>query len=223
MPLNDTDYTGGSDSITKATYSPKQFRQKQSNAQFWESIQNRSKSRFLPRILVVGILVALALPALKRHQSTNLIASGQTSSKPTNIGLRDQPLGLPVAPEYTAFPPSGSVRYYVQVDPSTLVSAVTIKSAGGHDFNYVIRLRHPATKGVFMDAYLGPGQMLELWLPRGPFEAVVFTGRAWRGQDQLFWDGAKPSPIGAPFLSETGGHYNISLGAPVVSIDRSRF
>jgi hypothetical protein len=200
MAIDERDYMKTHESVNKAIYNPKQFRDRLSKHEPCELPDKHQSTTLMTLLFAACIAAVFAAVAVKNHSTNSKTPTIQT----------DEP-----------FPQSGTVRYYSHVDPSALVSTVAIQSAGGHQFNYVVRIRSPDTKAVFMDAYLRPGQAIEFGLPQGPYEAVVFMGTTWHGADRLFGDGRAPAQAGSPFMSSNGSRYNIALGAPI-SIEQPR-
>lgn len=121
----------------------------------------------------------------------------------------------PLLPQYAEFPPGGTVRYYVPVDPRSLVMPFTIRCAPGHDLMHVVRVRATTTAQLFADVYIRPGDSVDLWLPPGAFYTEVRVGRHWRVPDQLFAEVQNAPSFTTPFTSAPGAHAGLDLGAPV--------
>lgn len=190
----------GNDPAELARYEPRAFRSIQSGA-----IGASTARRLTSTVLALGAIVSVL------YASASLRERYVTA--PTAASVVVAPNAVDTA---GGFPPAGTVRYYQPVEPSQLVSTLSISVAGGHDFLHVVRIRSVENNRLVVDAYLRPGESMTLGLPAGVFRTEAFVGRRWLGEEALFAEQQNPVPPAAPFVSAPGADTTVSLLAPLV-------
>lgn len=116
------------------------------------------------------------------------------------------------------FPQSGTIRQLVSIHPANLNSKVEIRLAAGHNFNHVIRFRSMSSQQDVLEAYMQPGNSMNVWLPAGEYEVTSLLGNKWMGLENGFSRSESTVPSIRKITVRAGQTYVMDYRKPVVKI-----